>query len=98
MAAFTEQVRERFGRVDVLVNNAGISFIAPAEDTVAEQWRRVLEVNLTGPFLLAQSFGRMMLQAGVGSIVNVASIRRACRRWPIVPLTRPASKFFGPSP
>ena len=74
VAALTEQVRERFGRVDVLVNNAGISFIAPAEDTAAEQWRRVLEVNLTGPFLLSQSFGRMMLKAGVGSIINVASI------------------------
>jgi NAD(P)-dependent dehydrogenase (short-subunit alcohol dehydrogenase family) len=74
VAAFAEQVRERFGQVDVLVNNAGISFIEPAEDTAAEQWRRVLEVNLTGPFLLCQAFGRMMLEAGVGSIVNVASI------------------------
>jgi NAD(P)-dependent dehydrogenase (short-subunit alcohol dehydrogenase family) len=74
VAALTGQVRERFGRVDLLVNNAGISLISPAEDTGAEQWRRVLEVNLTGPFLLSQSFGRMMLEAGVGSIVNVASI------------------------
>jgi NAD(P)-dependent dehydrogenase (short-subunit alcohol dehydrogenase family) len=74
VAAFAEQVRERFGRVDVLVNNAGISFIAPAEDTAPEDWRRVLEVNLTGPFLLCQAFGRLMLEAGVGSIVNVASI------------------------
>jgi NAD(P)-dependent dehydrogenase (short-subunit alcohol dehydrogenase family) len=74
VAAFTEQVRERFGRVDVLVNNAGISLITPAEETASEQWRRVLEVNLTGPFLLSVSFGRMMLEAGVGSIINVASI------------------------
>lgn len=74
VAAFAEQVRERFGRVDVMVNNAGVSFISPAEDTAAEQWRRVLEVNLTGPFLLCQAFGRLMLDAGVGSIVNLASI------------------------
>ncbi len=43
-----ETVLDHFGRADVLVNNAGISFIRPAEDTGADEWRRVLEVNLTG--------------------------------------------------
>jgi NAD(P)-dependent dehydrogenase (short-subunit alcohol dehydrogenase family) len=74
VAAFAQRVREQFGRVDVLVNNAGISLIAPAEETTPEQWRRVLEVNLTGPFLLSGTFGAMMLEAGRGSIVNIASI------------------------
>ncbi|MCP2168884.1 SDR family NAD(P)-dependent oxidoreductase [Goodfellowiella coeruleoviolacea] len=74
VAALAEQVRDRFGRVDVLVNNAGISFIVPAEDTEPEQWRRVLDVNLTGPFLLCREFGRAMLAAGSGSIVNIASV------------------------
>jgi NAD(P)-dependent dehydrogenase (short-subunit alcohol dehydrogenase family) len=72
--ALAEQVSRQFGGVSVLVNNAGISLLAPAEQTTLAQWRRVLEVNLTGPFLLCQQFGAMMLGAGNGSIVNVASI------------------------
>ena len=71
---FAQKVTERFGRVDVLVNNAGITLIRPAEDTTAAEYRRVMEVNLVAPFLLARAFGRMMLEARRGSIVNVASI------------------------
>jgi NAD(P)-dependent dehydrogenase (short-subunit alcohol dehydrogenase family) len=67
-------VQKRWGRVDVLVNNAGISFIKPAESVEVEEFRRVLEVNLVAPFLLAKHFGAMMLAQRVGSIVNVASI------------------------
>jgi NAD(P)-dependent dehydrogenase (short-subunit alcohol dehydrogenase family) len=74
VAGLAGQVRERFGRVDVLVNNASVSLLTPAEDTTAEQWRRVLEVNLTGLFLLSKALGRLMLEAGTGSIVNMASI------------------------
>ncbi len=69
-----ETVQQHYGRVDVLVNNAGISCIRPAEETSAEQWRRVLEVNLTGPFLLCRAFGKRMLERGTGAIVNVASV------------------------
>ncbi|MFI6085052.1 SDR family NAD(P)-dependent oxidoreductase [Streptomyces sp. NPDC051217] len=69
-----DQVHGAFGRVDVLVNNAGVSLLVPAEETTADQWRRVLEVNLTGPFLLSRAVGRLMLAAGGGSIVNIASI------------------------
>ncbi|MFE2428940.1 SDR family NAD(P)-dependent oxidoreductase [Streptomyces sp. NPDC059373] len=69
------RIAEHFGRsADVLVNNAGISLLSPAEETTAAQWRRVLEVNLTGPFLLSRALGRLMLEAGGGSIVNIASI------------------------
>ena len=63
-----------FRRVDALVNNAGISFITPAEETTVESFRRVLEVNLVGPFLLCREFGKVMLQQRHGSIVNIASI------------------------
>jgi NAD(P)-dependent dehydrogenase (short-subunit alcohol dehydrogenase family) len=67
-------VMQRWARVDVLVNNAGISFIAPAETVEASAFRRVLEVNLVAPFVLSQAFGSVMLTQGAGSIVNVASI------------------------
>ncbi len=69
-----DSVMERFGRVDALVNNAGISLLRPAEETTAEDWRRVMEVNLTGPFLMCREFGRVMLDQGEGSIVNVSSV------------------------
>ena len=65
---------EAFGAADVLVNNAGISLIVPAERLSAAQWRRVMDVNLLGPFLLCRDFGRAMLERGSGSIVNVASV------------------------
>jgi NAD(P)-dependent dehydrogenase (short-subunit alcohol dehydrogenase family) len=74
VAGFADAVDEAFGQVDVLVNNAGISCIRPAEETPAALWRQVLEVNLTGPFLLCQQFGRRMLARRSGSIVNIASL------------------------
>jgi NAD(P)-dependent dehydrogenase (short-subunit alcohol dehydrogenase family) len=69
-----EVAQKRWGHVDVLVNNAGISFIAPAETVESGRFRRVLEVNLLAPFLLAKAFGKMMLEQRSGSIVNIASI------------------------
>lgn len=74
VVGFAHEVVSRFGRVDALVNNAGISLLVPAEETSADAWRGVLEVNLTGPFLLCREFGRAMLAAGTGAIVNVASV------------------------
>lgn len=74
IARSVEIVRQRWGRADVLVNNAGISFIAPAESIEASAFRRVLEINLVAPFLLAKSFGALMLQQRQGSIINIASV------------------------
>jgi NAD(P)-dependent dehydrogenase (short-subunit alcohol dehydrogenase family) len=67
-------VADNHGAADVLVNNAGISLIQPAEDTTVEQWQRVMNVNLLGPFLLCRHLGRPMLARRSGSIVNVASV------------------------
>jgi NAD(P)-dependent dehydrogenase (short-subunit alcohol dehydrogenase family) len=74
VARAVETVRGRWNRADVLVNNAGISFISPAERVEARAFRRVLEVNLVAPFVLAKGFGVLMLEQGEGSIINVASI------------------------
>ncbi len=74
VADFARQVFAHFGRADVLVNNAGISLICPAEETSVADYRRVMEVNLVEPFIMARAFGRKMLEAGRGSIINVASV------------------------
>ena len=74
VARAVNAVRQKWGRADVLVNNAGISFIAPAETVEGKKFLRVLEVNLLAPFLLAKGFGALMLERGSGSIVNVASV------------------------
>ncbi len=65
---------EEFGAIDVLVNSAATFWSAPAEDVPLERgWQRVLDTNLTGTFLSCQVAGRAMLQAGRGSIINVAA-------------------------
>jgi NAD(P)-dependent dehydrogenase (short-subunit alcohol dehydrogenase family) len=62
------------GGAQVLVNNAGISMIRPAEETTLEQWNRMMAINLAGPFLLCRELGKQMLARGSGAIVNVASV------------------------
>jgi NAD(P)-dependent dehydrogenase (short-subunit alcohol dehydrogenase family) len=69
-----EAIRTQWNHVDVLVNNAGISSIAQAETIDVQTFRRVLEVNLVAPFLLARALGKKMLEQRSGCIVNVASI------------------------
>lgn len=69
-----DETISHFGRIDILINNAGISWGAMPEDMPLEKWQKVLDVNLTGCFLMAQAAGREMLKHGSGSIINVASI------------------------
>lgn len=72
--AAVQAIVERFGQLDILVNNAGVSVWHPAEEMPWEDWRRVLAVNLDGVFLCAQAAGRVMLEQGKGSIVNIGSM------------------------
>lgn len=70
-----DHVADRHGKVDVLVNNAGIARSdTPAEEVADEHWLNVLDVNLNGTFWCARAFGRHMLEAGSGSIVNIGSM------------------------
>lgn len=69
-----DSTRQEFGRIDVLVNNAGVGAVAPTETLSLERWSRVLAVNLTGPLLCSQAVGRHMLEAGRGVIINIGSL------------------------
>lgn len=68
-----EQVVERFGTVDILINNAGINMLGTVEELTLEQWRRCFDVNVAGVFLLSQAVIPVMKQAGKGRIINAAS-------------------------
>lgn len=72
--AVVDETVKTFGKVDILINNAGISWGAMPEDMPLAQWQKVLDVNLTGCFLMAQAVGKEMLKQKSGSIINIASI------------------------
>ena len=74
VAGVVAEVERRFGRLDALVNNAGIALFAPLMETSEADWRRVLEVNLTGPFLCTKEAVPLMREHGGGAIVNITSI------------------------
>ncbi len=73
VAATIESVVAEFGGIHVLINNAGIGATAPAELGSIAEWRRIIEVNLSGQYIVAREVGRRMLEAGGGRIVMMAS-------------------------
>jgi NAD(P)-dependent dehydrogenase (short-subunit alcohol dehydrogenase family) len=72
--AVVDKTVSRFGKVDVLINNAGVTWAAEPEDLPLEKWQKVVDINLTGAFLFAQAAGRDMLKRKWGRIINIASI------------------------
>ena len=74
LTAAVEKTEQTLGPLRLAVNSAGIANAAPAEDMPFEQWKRMLDVNLTGVFLSCQAQGRAMLAHGRGAIVNIASM------------------------
>jgi pteridine reductase len=79
--AVVEQVIQRFGRVDILVNNASVWQSAPFLEISRQQWERSIGANLTGPFLCAQAVAPYMLQQKSGHIVNITDLS-AHQTWP----------------
>ena len=74
VASAVAEIERRFGRLDALVNNAGVAVFAPLLETSDDDWKRVLEVNLTGPFLCTKAAAPLMREYGGGAIVNITSI------------------------
>ncbi len=66
-------VIDTYGRIDILVNSAGVVALAPAEELPFSAWETTMKVNLTGTFLMSQAVGRHMLDAGSGKVINLAS-------------------------
>ena len=69
-----ERVIARFGRVDILVNNAGTGAVGPAEEVSDEQFRHEMEIDLFGTFVCSREFGKRMIEARYGRIINIASM------------------------
>ncbi|MEH7110022.1 SDR family oxidoreductase [Bacillus sp. JJ1764] len=69
-----EQTMEKFGRIDILVNNSGASWGAPVEEMPLEAWQKVMNVNATGTFLMSQAVGKVMIEQKSGKIINIASV------------------------
>jgi len=90
--AMVERALAEFGRIDVLMNNAGITKWCPAEEVTEADWREVMEVNLNGLFWCCQAVARPMIQRGGGAIINIASMSGLIVNFPQAQASYNASK------
>lgn len=72
--AVVDQTLEKFSRIDILVNNSGATWGATPEEYPLEKWKRVMDVNVTGTFIMSQAVGKVMIEQKYGKIINIASI------------------------
>jgi len=104
--AMFRTIDRRYGRLDLLVNNAGIFFPATWDRLTERDWDRVLGINLKGPFFCAQAAARRMLRQGGGNIINISSLG-GLQAWPsymhycaskaaLISLTRSLAKALAP--
>jgi NAD(P)-dependent dehydrogenase (short-subunit alcohol dehydrogenase family) len=107
VAAMFRAVEKRFGRLDLLVNNAGVFFARTWDELEEEDFDRVLGANLKGPFFCAQAAARMMMRQGQGNIINISSLG-GLQAWPsymhycaskaaLISLTRTLAKALAPT-
>lgn len=81
------RIEEKFGRIDVLINNAGIQIRAPLEKFPKEDWDQILNINLTGAFLTSKEVVQGMIKRKAGKIINICSIQSELARPTIAPYT-----------
>lgn len=72
--AVVDTTKSEFGSIDILVNNSGATWGAPAEEMPLEAWHKVINVNVTGTFIMSQAAGKVMIEQGGGKIINIASV------------------------
>jgi gluconate 5-dehydrogenase len=86
VVALVDSAVAAFGTVDVLVNNAGTTLMSPLLEHTLDDWRQVIDVNLTGAFLVSREVARLMVEKRAGSIVNISSVfaQGATREYPVV--------------
>jgi len=77
-----DETLKAFGRVDVLISNAGRAWVAPPEEMPLERWNQIMELNMTAAFICSQTLGREMIKAQRGKIINIASIAGLIARNP----------------
>ena len=107
VAAMFRAIEKRFGRLDLLVNNAGVFFAKTWDELEEKDFDRVLGANLKGPFFCAQAAARMMMRQGQGNIINISSLG-GLQSWPsymhycaskagLISLTRTLAKALAPT-